>query len=135
MKRAGWRILLAFVASCSSRDESLGKTRPPPEPIIDVEPEPNPPPQPNPDPNPDPNPNPSVPPCEQSPDHVKHGKCVALADCYTGVIDRPGYECVDGTVCCNVPLPGCSLECCSPDCAPSQGGQGSAGEFGVGGNP
>ena len=57
-RRAPWFVPLAFVASCSSRDESLGETRPAAEPIIDIAPAPQPQPVPNPDPDPDPDPDP-----------------------------------------------------------------------------
>jgi hypothetical protein len=123
-----WLLLLAFVVACSSRDETLGRTRPTPQPTIDVDP------QPQPNPNPDPEPSPDLPPCERTSNRMKYGECLAPQDCHRGVIDRPGYECYGDTVCCNVTPVGCTLDCCSPDCATSQGGQGSGGAGGAAGS-
>lgn len=118
-------LTLAIVASCSSRDESLGQTRPSPQPIIDVEPQPA----------PDPEPAPEAPPCEYSPNRQRNGECTLPADCHHRVIDRPGYECDGGRVCCDIAPVGCTAECCGPECDTTQGGQGNTGTAGAGANP
>jgi hypothetical protein len=141
MKRGIWLVLVACGASCSSRDQSLGETRPSPQPTIVPDPGPNPTPDPNPDPAPNPDPNPSpnpdptptVAPCEDTSKHAKIGHCTPLSQCRGPSITRVGYECEGDSVCCD-DLVGCSAPGCggSGGNAMSQGGDASAG---VGGQP
>jgi hypothetical protein len=134
MKPEAWLVLVWFAVSCSSRDQSLGETRPSPQPIIDVEPQPDP----DPDPDPNPDPTPSIPPCEDSSKHARTGACVARAECPRPPITDAGYECAGDAVCCD-PGVGCGTDgCATGGSAPTQGGAGAAGPDptgGAGGSP
>ena len=149
MRRAAWLVLLSFAVSCSSRDQSLGETRPSPRPIIEVDPDPNPDPDPDPNPDPDPDPNPdpnpdpdpdptpSIPPCEDSSKHLRTGFCVASAECDVPPITTAGYECEGDAVCCHEGV-GCGQDGCATGGTTSQGGAGGGGTdtaAGAGGNP
>ena len=133
MTRATWLIPLAFAAACSSRDQSLGDTRPTPDPvIIDPNPTPNPNPNPNPDPNPNPNPTPTTPPCEDRSQHVRIGICTPASECRGNVHTAAGYECNGAGVCCDN-----AVGACSPATPCDQGGSAmsSGGDGGDGGAP
>jgi hypothetical protein len=134
MRRALWLMLGAAAASCSSRDETLGETLPPLDPI--VEPRPTPDVDPQPQPQPDPDPKPMLLPCEDASIHLRTGECMRVADCHTEVITRAGYECDDGNVCCEADAVGCGQFGCGGGGTTSQAGAANAAsDAGAGGAP
>jgi hypothetical protein len=149
MSRATWLFLLALAAACSSRDQSVGETRRPPDPIIVVDPQPSPTPDPNLNPDPDPNPNPnpdpdpdptpSTPPCEDLSKHARTGVCVQIGSCRGSVLTGAGYECAGDALCCDDRV-GCGTLGCptgggsgGTTSQAGEGGDASAGYGGIGG--
>jgi len=138
MTRASWLIPLAFAAACSSRDQSLGETRPTPHPVVidptptpNPNPNPDPNPNPNPDPNPTPNPNPTptTPPCEDHSQHARTGTCMPASECRGRVLTSAGYECNGVGACCDDTVGGCPPPntCGQGGSAMSPGGDGGDG--------
>ncbi len=124
MKREAWLVLVSLAVSCSSRDQSLGETRPSPQPIIDVEPQPD----------------PTIPILTRIPIQLRASppartppstRAPALASREPSVpvppITHAGYECEGDAVCCD-PGVGCGTDgCATGGSAMSQGGAGSRG--------
>ncbi len=124
----GWPLVVLSVliaVACSTRDQTLGETRPSPDPMrpdIDPDPpEPDPPEPDPPEPDPGPGPEPMVPPCEDETRHANTGTCRPIEEgCPSGVITRAGYECAEGLHCCEEPLVGCGLgQCGGADSGPA----------------
>jgi hypothetical protein len=112
----------ALASSCSSSDVSLGETRREP-PTPDPTPEPTPEPNPEPTPTPEPTPGPTPAPTPESPcDLQPETSCIPADEhCSGRILMRAGYECADGTVCCETLVGG-----------PRPGSAGAAGAAGAG---